>query len=102
MPNEPQSYGSQGEWVTGKTGQQVNRQKSEPPANQAEFYDNRRESETSAPDQGGQVSDVQLQDNQQAADCAVPVEEVMPTKRVSDQATGAKRSSFFKDRDYNG
>ena len=93
MPNEPQSYGSQGEWVTGKTGQNVNRQKNDA------TYENRHESETSAPHQGGDVSEEQLADNVQAAGSTVD-DDVNANKRVSGQETGAKRSSFFKDRDY--
>ena len=94
MSDEPQSYGSQGEWVSGKTGQNVNRQKNEA------TYDNRRESETSAPHQGGDISEEQLADNvPPAADSAVD-DEANANKRVSGQETGAKRSSFFKDRDY--
>lgn len=99
MPDEPQSYGSQGEWVTGKTGENVNQQKSEPAAEHAGFYESRHESETSAPHQGGEVSEVQEQENVPAG--ASPVDDdVNANKRVSGQETGAKRSSFFKDRDY--
>lgn len=93
MPNEPQSYGSQGEWVTGKTGQSVNQQKSGP------TYENRHESETSAPHQGGDVSEEQLADNVQAAGGGSD-DEANANKRVSGQETGAKRGGFFKDRDY--
>ncbi|HKR62677.1 MAG TPA: hypothetical protein VJZ00_03005 [Thermoanaerobaculia bacterium] len=56
MPNdtrEPASYGSGSDWVTGKTGQQPNDPKSTPPAEHRDFYEPRRDSETSAPDQGG-------------------------------------------------
>ena len=94
MPDEPQSYGSQGEWVTGKTGQNVNR-----PKNEA-TYDNRRESETSAPHQGGDISEEQFADNAPAVVAAVD-DDSNANKRVSSQETGAKRSSFFKDRDYS-
>src|SRR5688572_19395784 len=52
--NEPQSYGSQADWVTGKTGATVNNPKSTPPSD--DFYDSRRDSEGSAEDQGGKVS----------------------------------------------
>jgi hypothetical protein len=56
---EPQSYGSQEEWVQGRTGQSVNQQKSEPDPKHADFYENRHGSETSDESQGGKVSDVQ-------------------------------------------
>lgn len=99
MPDEPQSYGGQGEWVSGKTGQNVNRQKSEPAAEHAAFYEGRRDSETSAPHQGGEVSGVQAQENIEA-EASGAGEDANANKRVSGQETGAKRSSFFKDRDY--
>ena len=99
MPNEPQSYGSQSDWVSGKTGQQVNRQKSEPPADQSSFYENRRDSETSAPHQGGDISDVQATDNVPLDACAIDIEETV-LKGISMHEHGAKRGSFFKDRDY--
>jgi hypothetical protein len=56
---EPQSYGSGKDWVTGKTGQEVNPHESEPAPEHRGFYDNRRDSETSGKDQGGKISDVQ-------------------------------------------
>jgi hypothetical protein len=99
MPNEPQSYGSQGEWVSGKTGQQVNRQKSEPPAGQAGFYEGRRDSESSAPHQGGDVSEVQSGDSAPLETRAIDGDETA-VKGISVRETGAKRRSFFKDRDY--
>jgi hypothetical protein len=60
---EPQSYGSEKDWQTGRTGQQVHDQKSGPAPEHREFYDAERESESSAPDQGGKVSPVQLAEN---------------------------------------
>lgn len=59
---EPQSYGSGSDWVTGKTGQEVNDPKSSPPPEHADFYENRRESETSHEHQGGKTSDVQREE----------------------------------------
>ena len=49
--------------------------------------------------QGGDVSEEQLVDNAQAAGSTVD-DDVNANKRVSGQETGAKRGSFFKDRDY--
>lgn len=99
MPREPQSYGSGSDWVTGKTDQQVNDQKSEPAPEHREFYDDRRESETSSSAQGGHTSDVQLAESAQPAgqpsgDSGSPLSGVTTTE------TGAKRDSFFKKRDY--
>ena len=63
---EPQSYGSGTDWVSGKTGQDVHDQKSAPTAEHRDFYDGRRESETSDEHQGGHTSDFQLAENAQA------------------------------------
>jgi hypothetical protein len=95
---EPQSYGSGADWLTGRTGQQVNDQKSEPAPEHREFYDERRESETSAPDQGGKTSDVQLADNAQPG--GSPQGEFEPVTKVTSAEGGAKRGGFFKKRDY--
>ncbi|HEY0142268.1 MAG TPA: hypothetical protein VGF48_15325 [Thermoanaerobaculia bacterium] len=95
---EPQSYGSGSDWVTGKTGEQVNDQKSAPPAEHSEFYDERRESEESAPDQGGKVS-------YQAAEAAAQptgqaTEPHDTVSKVTGRDGGAKRDSYFRKRDY--
>lgn len=95
---EPQSYGSGSDWVTGRTGQQVNEQKSEPAPEHREFYDERRESETTAPDQGGRTSDFQLAES--AEPTGRPTGEDEPVTKVTTQPSGAKRDSFFKKRDY--
>lgn len=101
MPNdkkEPQSYGSQADWVTGRTGQEVQPQPSAPPADQAEFYDSRRDSEGSAPEQGGRTSEVQ------SAETSHPASRVDdgdgPIPRVTSEDSGAKRDSYFRKRDY--
>jgi hypothetical protein len=97
---EPQSYGSDKDWVTGRTGQEVNDQgqASTPPPEHRDFYDERRESEASAPAQGGLTSDVQLSENAQPAGRAT--EERTPISGVTTTETGAKRGSFFRRRDY--
>ena len=95
---EPQSYGSGSDWVTGRTGQQVNEQKSEPAPEHREFYDERRTSESTSPDQGGLTSDVQLADSAEPAGEATG--EDSPVQKVTNQPGGAKRDSFFKKRDY--
>ena len=93
---EPQSYGSQSDWVTGRTGQEVNEQKSEPAPEHREFYDNRQ---TTSSAHGGDTSAVQL------AESAEPVGrttgESTPVQKVTDQPGGAKRDSYFKKRDYD-
>ncbi|HEX8255874.1 MAG TPA: hypothetical protein VF846_22230 [Thermoanaerobaculia bacterium] len=97
---EPQSYGSDADWVTGRTGQDVNDigQAAPPPPEHADFYDERRESESSAPAQGGMVSDVQLADN--AESNGATNDETLPTNGVTTTPGGAKRGSFFRKRDY--
>ena len=96
---EPQSYGSGGDWVTGKTGQEVNRQKSEPAPEHADFYDERRESEANRGVQGGQTSPVQLAEGsgQKEGEGSAPADTVT---KVTTRESGAKRDSFFKKRDY--
>jgi hypothetical protein len=96
---EPQSYGSGQDWTTGKTGQEVNRQKSEPPPEHQEFYDERRESEENRDVQGGQTSPVQLADSAQPSD-GEATDPHDPTSKVTTRESGAKRDSFFKKRDY--
>lgn len=95
---EPQSYGSQSDWVTGNTGQSPNGPKNEPAPEHREFYDERRDSETNAPGQGGQVSPHQYAENAQPA--GPTTGEHAPTTGVSTEESGAKRGSYFKDRDY--
>lgn len=95
---EPQSYGSGSDWVTGNTGQQVNDQKSEPAPEHRDFYDERRESETTTPAQGGHTSDFQLAEN--AEPVGPTTGEESPIAKVTTAEGGAKRDSFFKKRDY--
>jgi hypothetical protein len=96
---EPQSYGSQADWVSGDVAGTVNQQKSRPKPQHDDFYEGRRDSETSEGDQGGQVSDEQLAENARLSGRARESDE-QPVTKVTDQAGGAKRGGFFKDRDY--
>lgn len=95
---EPQSYGSGADWVTGRTGQQVENPKGTPPPEHADFYENRRDGEESAPDQGGKTSDVQAADTAPAHHAAEGDRE--SGGNVTGKGTGAKRDSFFRKRDY--
>ena len=97
--NEPQSYGSSKDWVTGRTGQDVNDQDAAPAPEHRDFYDDRREAESSAPAQGGFTSDVQLADNAQPGSRTASHEE-SPIHGVTTTPGGAKRGGFFKKRDY--
>jgi hypothetical protein len=96
---EPQSYGSGGDWVTGNVGEEVNRLKGHPNSQQGDFYESRHESDRSAPEQGGKVSPEQIEENVQPAD-APEVGGDAPTRNVSMAEGGAKRGSYFRDRDY--
>jgi hypothetical protein len=95
---EPQSYGSGSDWVTGRTGQEVNDQDSTPAPEHREFYDESRESETTHAHQGGHTSDVQLAESAEPA--GRPTGDESPVTKVTTQAGGAKRDSYFKKRDY--
>jgi hypothetical protein len=100
MPKEPQSYGSGNDWVTGKTGQEVNDQASAPPAEHRDHYDSSHDTST-VPEQGGRTSGVQLADNaQNAAPASGASGANDATTRVTVKDGGAKRDSFFKKRDY--
>ena len=99
--NEPQSYGSQGEWLTGKTGETVNRTKGHPTTQHGDFYESRVDGEESRGDQGGKLSDAQLAENSQADPvCAVEPEQEQPVQKVTGARGGARRDSQFKRRDY--
>ena len=99
-PKEPQSYGSERDWLTGDTDQQVNRLKGNPNSQHADFYEPRRESEDNAPDQGGYPSSDQIAESRQAAAGAVAGDESTPVQKVTDRPGGAKTDSYFKKRDY--
>lgn len=98
--NEPQSYGSGEDWVTGETGEEVNPPKSSPAPEHQEFYKSRHDSEGSAPHQGGHTSGVQL------AECDAPggdhtEADRQPATKVTSKDGGAKHDSFFRKRDYS-
>lgn len=95
---EPQSYGSGSDWVSGRTGQQVNDPKSAPTPEHEEFYDERRESETADADQGGRTSEFQLAESSEPA--GRPVADESPVPKVTTETGGAKRDSYFRKRDY--
>jgi hypothetical protein len=100
---EPQSYGSQHDWNSGKTGQAPNDPKSSPPPEHAAFYESRIEGERSAPHQGGDTSPVQVAESDPAI-AAAGAREVSGDESTAPGVTtekgGAKRDSFFKTRDY--
>lgn len=97
-PREPQSYGSGEDWVAGRTGQQVNDPKSAPAPEHQAFYDDRRESETTGPEQGGKPAEQQTAGR--AEPHSQPGDPHAPVSKVTAAEGGAKRGGFFKKRDY--
>ena len=79
--NEPQSYGSQGEWVTGHTGQTVNR----------------------VPEGSGKSDVIAAQPGESdPPGRAEPIaQSEQPARKVTSLPEGAKRGGFFKERDYH-
>jgi hypothetical protein len=87
---EPQSYGSQGDWVSGHTGQKPNPE-------QPGAFEEDRESETSAAHQGGDTSPVQSREHAMPSGPSTD-----DARKVTVQSGGAKRGGYFKERDYEG
>jgi hypothetical protein len=85
---EPQSYGSQSDWVSGRTAQKTNPE-------QPGSFDEHRENDASAPHQGGDTSPVQASEH--AMPSGAPTDDA---RKVSTKEGGAKRGGYFKDRDY--
>ena len=98
-PKEPQSYGSQGDWVTGNVDEEVNRLKGHPNSQHGDFYESRHQRGREHPDQGGKISPGQIEENVEADACAVPAGDA-PPRNVTMEKGGAKRGSYFRDRDY--
>ena len=97
---EPQSYGSGSDWLSGKVGETVNRQKGNPNSQHGDFYESRRDSEGNAPDQGGHVA--AQSNNAESVRPSPPVgqEDVESPPKVKAEESGARRDSYFKRRDY--
>lgn len=97
---EPQSYGSEADWTTGKVGGEVTDQAAEPRPEHREFYDDKRESEHNASYQGGLNSPVQMAENRAFRGSGGNGEPEESVPRVTTEDGGARRDSFFKRRDY--
>lgn len=102
MSREPQSYGSQRDWLTGNTDEKVTTERSHahPNSQQGDFYRSRHDSDESAPHQGGDLSPVQRDERARIAAPRRDDVEAVPVQKVSAQETGARRDSFFRKRDY--
>lgn len=97
-PREPQSYGSDKDWLTGKTGQTVENTPDRVSRHDEEFYESRHDSSESAAKEGGQQSPKR----DDLLNTAAPDE---ATTEVIDRASTSvsqttERESFFKKRDY--
>lgn len=91
---EPQSYGSESDWLTGKTGQTVANTPDRVSRHDEDFYDSRHEQE-------GETPAVE-------ADAEDPGRAVSPVRTTDSPSTVTRagdaveeRDSFFKDRDYD-
>ncbi|HXI14638.1 MAG TPA: hypothetical protein VNM92_18625, partial [Thermoanaerobaculia bacterium] len=94
---EPQSYGSEKDWVAGKTAQKVNESQKKP-APSSEFYDSVTGSEVAAIADHGSRSPVD-----RAEDAALRSDTTKTNSVVKDTGDeSGHRDSYFKDRDYSG
>lgn len=92
---EPQSYGSEKDWLTGRTGETVDRTPEKTSRHDEEFYDGDRDREDSPGTKGGttpSVSDASHTSTRADVTGSAP-------KKVSLRAAG-ERQSYFKKRDY--
>jgi hypothetical protein len=97
---EPQSYGSGEDWVTGDTGQTVNRLKGGPSSPDADFYASRH-------DQQPGTTPAEAVESEQP-DGGLKPAAPRPASGAHDSVhnvtakeSGAKRQSYWKDRDYD-
>lgn len=98
---EPQSYGSGEQWVRGDTGQTVNRLKGTPNSQNADFYASRHEQD----DQSTPRTAPEPAENDGGADFGAREREGSgsaqnPVQKVTAKDSGAKRESYWKERDY--
>lgn len=97
-PKEPQSYGSEADWLSGKTGETVQNTPNRVSRHDEEFYEDRHQSkESEAPDGGMQTPKRADLKNAPAADQSKTEITGTATTKVSD---ASDRKSFFKKRDY--
>ena len=87
---EPQSYGSGEDWVTGDTGQTVNRMKGAPNSQNADFYASRH-------DQQPGTTPAEAVETEQPQGPATGAHDSV--HNVTARESGAKRQSYWKDRD---
>jgi hypothetical protein len=95
---EPQSYGSQEEWLRGRTGQTVNETPHTAERHDEAFYEDRRDSEMSESPQGGLTSSEQ---KRESAGRDVATTEVVRGSSHNVTGDSDERKSYFKARDYS-
>jgi hypothetical protein len=98
---EPQSYGSNKEWLTGHTGEKLPEKDGIANETERKFYEPERESEHSHGTQGGMVAEETLET---AAEQPVENAHEAPvtgtaTQKISSQL-GDEKEGYFKKRDY--
>jgi hypothetical protein len=96
---EPQSYGSNGEWLKGKTGQTVERTPERTDRHDESFYESRHEL---PPDRsiGGKVGEIQAAESSDPMDETAPAPSVTGTASTRVATDSDQRKSYFRDRDY--
>jgi len=97
-PREPQSYGSEKDWLTGKTDQTVEDTPNRVSRHDEEFYESRHDSSESVAKEGGQQSPQRDDVANTAAPDMTATEVIDHASTSVSQATD--RVSFFKKRDY--
>lgn len=98
-PAEPQSYGSQKDWLHGKTGQTVDRTPHKSDRHDEAFYDDRRTSETSEAPNGGMTSPFQTSESELASRDTSATDVVgSGARKVATDSD--RRVSYWRERDY--
>ena len=88
---EPQSYGSQGDWVSGHTGQKPNPE-------QPGSFDEHRENDASAPHQGGDTSPVQSREHAMPSGPPTDSGAKVTDRRAARSAAGISRRGITRGR----
>ncbi|MHB0969547.1 MAG: hypothetical protein ACYC7A_12220 [Thermoanaerobaculia bacterium] len=98
-PKEPQSYGSEKDWQTGRTDQSLD--ETLPENSDPAFYEPRHHRNDSPGDTGGTRSPLRAgDDSDPPSGGGEVIPEPQQPKRFSELIDA--RKSFFKDRDYGG
>jgi hypothetical protein len=98
---EPQSYGSNGDWLSGKTGQTVEETPQRTDRHDERFYESRHEIDPDS-SKGGEVNEVQAAESDSDAPLQSKTSGSPATESAGIGVSGDsdQRKSFFRDRDY--